>query len=415
MGIKDKLRQLIPEEAIRDNHRTPVNRWDKTAPEIIRQDSPGEAFFSEVIFPPGHRHGEWRVESCAEPIHELLPDYGADLNTLSISDLVFLDTETTGLAGGAGTVPFLVGLGWFEQDRFVLRQYFLRDFSDEPALLEAVTRHLRRAGAIVTYNGKTFDCPLMSSRYILARMEDPIHSLPHIDLLHPVRRIWRRRLQDCSLTHVEQRLLQFRRLHDIPGSMIPGVYFQYLRSGWNEDIRAVFTHNQWDVLTLAALVRRLHAVYRDPLKLTHPLDLYSAGRLMDQRGRCDTARMCYQRALDLMGEGGESESVLQDLGFLYKRLGRWEEALAVWNRLIRTGPFRIFPYEELAKYYEHRAGDYLKAKEWVEAALERWERTAELAPGRVSREDRSDLLYRLERVNRRLSGAKPDSQCAIRS
>ncbi|HHS13003.1 MAG TPA: hypothetical protein ENN03_04460 [bacterium] len=405
MGIKEKLHQLIPEESAGTGRKVLPGLCDRIIPEIFRQDTHGEAFYNEVIVTPDHRHGAWRVEPNAGPIHEFLFDYNADGATLSIFDLIFLDTETTGLAGGTGTVPFLVGLGWFEHDRFVLRQYFLRDFSDEPALLQAVTHHLKMAGAIVTYNGKTFDCPLMSSRYILSRLEDPIRSLPHIDLLHPVRRIWRRRLQDCSLTHVERRLLQFERLHDIPGSMIPGVYFEYLRSGWNQNMRSVFTHNQWDVLSLAALLRRLHAVYCDPLNLTHPLDLYSAGRLMEQRGRCDTARMCYQQAFDRMEEGEGSESVLQDLGFLCKRLGRWEEALDAWIRLIGTGRFRIFPYEELAKYYEHRAGDYVKAREWVEKALKRWERMAELVPGRASLEDRSDLLYRLERIKRRLKGA----------
>ena len=201
-------------------------------------------------YSPGYRHGRVTVADCLPPWARF------ELLGGTKGQMLFLDLETTGLAGGAGTYAFLVGCGWFDGGTFRLRQFFLSDFAAERALLEAVGELAGNLACIVTYNGKTFDLPLLETRFSLQRMPTPFAEIAHVDMLHPARRMWRDEEVECRLTYLEQALCGHERESDVPGFEIPSRYFQYVRSGDARPLQAVFEHNRLDIVSLAMLTAR---------------------------------------------------------------------------------------------------------------------------------------------------------------
>ncbi len=311
---------------------------------------------------------------------------------------VFLDIETTGLSGGTGTVAFLVGVGWPEAGRLRLAQYFLRDLDQERALLWAVGSQLERHGALVTYNGRAFDWPLLQARLIMTRRHASWPILPHIDLLRIVRRLFRPRLKDCTLRTVEEAVLAIEREHDLPGPLIPSCYLAWLRRGADAGLEAVFLHNRQDVLTLAVLLVRLEAALRDAGRL-HPVDRFSRARFLETLGFWQEARAEYQW---LWGQGlVEYRGALGlRLARLLVRAGQWSEARAVLEECWAT---QAYPYQaaiELAKLLEHQLRDVHAARRLVTDAL------TLLAEAVVGDERcRRDLEWRRVRLNRRLDDA----------
>ena len=283
---------------------------------------------------------------------------------------LFLDTETTGLSGGTGTVAFLVGLAWQEPEGLALVQYFLCDFDQEDALLWAVGQCLREAGVLVSYNGRTFDWPLLHTRLLMRRAEWP--SPPHLDLLTLARRIFKPRLPDCALQTIEQAVLDLHRADDLPGTLIPGRYFAWLRDGHPDVMDPVFTHNRQDVLSMALLLPRFEAVLRGSDEL-HPLDRFGRARCLEARGFRDEAVQEYRR---LWGHRppGDAPAIMRGavglrLARLLRRQGRWEEARSVLEECWRT---QSYPYPaaiELAKLLEHQARDLNAAQRIVSDAL----------------------------------------------
>jgi uncharacterized protein len=310
---------------------------------------------------------------------------------------LFLDTETTGLSGGTGTVAFLIGLAWREADGFTLAQYFLRDFNEENALLWAVGRCVSEAGVLVSYNGRCFDWPLLQTRLVLQRAVWP--SPPHFDLLGLARRIFRPRLPDCALQTIEQAVLDLHRADDLPGSLIPSRYFAWLRTGDSGVLDAVFTHNRQDVLSMALLLARFEAVLRGSDGL-HPLDRFGRARFMELRGFHDDAIQEYRQlwrnrpkaAAPVLGG-----ALGLRLARLLRRQGRWEEARTVLEECWRT---QSYPYPvaiELAKLLEHQARDFNAARRIVGDALRLLALAAAPNP-----QWRADLERRLLRLDRRL-------------
>jgi hypothetical protein len=213
--------------------------------------------------------------------------------------LVFLDTETTGLAGGTGTCAFLIGIGTVEGTQFVVRQYFLRDYPEEKAILQDLAEVLGSFDGLVTYNGKTFDVPLLETRYTLARLKAPFGRLLHFDALHPARRLWKLRLESCRLTDLESAVLGIGREGDVPGSEIPGIYFDYLRTGDARGLQPVFYHNALDIITLAALTVELARALGDAgaSTLDSSVDLFSLSRIYESAGSREQSVATCQRAL----------------------------------------------------------------------------------------------------------------------
>lgn len=309
--------------------------------------------------------------------------------------LLYLDTETTGLAGGTGTYAFLVGAGCFEADRFVLTQYFMRDLDEEPALIEAVEALLEEFDGVVTYNGRGFDLPLLETRFVLSRRRWPGH-LWHLDLLPPARRLWSARLPDCRLATIEAHVLGLDRVGDVPGALIPSLYFRYLRSHRAEEIQPVFEHNRLDVLSLVAVTGWVARALADPdgAALT-PEEFVGLGRLWEAVDQ-ERGAECYRAALT-RGLGSPSrERLLVRLGLRAKREARWPEACRLWEAAISNGAgFLLRPWEELAKYYEHRCRDLASAHRVTSLAL------AEASVRGVPEAVRAALAHRLNRLQRR--------------
>ena len=355
----------------------------------------GDSFIRENYFPRDYKCGEVELfqifQSSAKTISSLARD--DRLKEIDINKTVFLDTETTGLAGGAGTYIFLVGVGYFERDQFCIRQYFMRDYNEERALLSALNDLLANFKAVVTYNGKTFDLPLMESRYIMSGMKMSLKDPYHFDLLYPARRLWKKRLESCSLSTVEREILKVSRDDDVPGYLIPEIYFKYLRTKDARAIKQVFEHNLQDILSLVALVSRMCFLVEDPLNNTeYGMDIFSIGKMFDEEKRYEQSTYYYTEALKHNLAEEEALEILRLSSFAYKRQGKWEEAEEIWKEIIeRSREFIYYPYEELAKYYEHYLKDYQKAEKAVEEALNIEENIF----------IREKLQYRLNRIKRK--------------
>lgn len=346
-------------------------------------------------YPLGHRHGGERLgDVLTAPLALLARTARVEGGLAGADGLLFVDTETTGLAGGTGTYAFLVGTALVEGDRVVVTQFFMRDFDEEPALLTALEPLLSRAAVLVTFNSAAFDLPLLETRFVLARRRWP-STLAHLDLLRPARRVWTGWLADCRLATLERAVLGLGREDDVPGAMIPLLYFDYLRSRRAGPLRRVFEHNRYDLLSLVALVGWFGRVLADPTGL-QPEVLAGLGRLWEpvdlERGLA-----CYRAALS----AGLPEPVARwarlRLAWWEKRAARWEAACALWEAARRHEVFDPRPWEELAKFHEHRARDLSTAHAVVEDALG-FARRAGAAP-RVLQA----LAYRLARLERRLA------------
>ncbi len=318
----------------------------------------------------------------------------------------FLDTETTGLAGGTGTYAFLVGIAYFEEGEVRLRQYLLDSPAREGAMLRALARFLSRFEALVTYNGASFDLPLLETRYITSRMRSPTLALPHLDLLHPARRLYRGRLRSCRLQELERALLGLMRRDDVPGFEVPGRYFQYLRTGRLEPLRDVLAHNAQDVVSLMSV-----AAYFARLVEEGPRDGRDAlalARIHERARRYTTAAAAYDRALAVWQlELHEQREARRRMAHAHRRAGDWDAAAATWRQAIADGePFSIAPHVELAKYHERHRGDAATALEYTRSALAVVDRATRIAPIWAAAQQEA-LARRVARLERRIARLAP--------
>ncbi len=313
---------------------------------------------------------------------------------VDLSSLLFIDTETTGL-GGSGAVAFLVGCGSVVEGGFEVRQYLIPDYSDEAAMLEALLSELSAEKSLVSFNGAAFDVPLLRSRMIINRVARQIDFDFHVDLLHPCRRLFRRRLKDCTLTNLERELFEFYRDDDIPGYLIPSVYFDWLSDQTMEPLGAVLKHNRLDILSLYYLVNLVAEAFQSGGEtLTEVDDLHSLSRLYGRRRQTDKVEDCYRRIDDLAARRLPDDIVLfHSLNF--KRTGDLSRAVTLWQQLAQSQSREGFLANlELAKYFEHRARDYQQALECTRRAERLFTPSAGM---------RNALRRRLSRLQRRLS------------
>jgi hypothetical protein len=316
----------------------------------------------------------------------------ADLNS---SDALFLDTETTGLAGGTGTMAFLIGMGWFEDGQFHIRQILARDFSEEKAALSYLGEIAGQKKFLVTFNGKAFDVNLLTARFILNRLRSDLFSFPHLDLLHPSRRILGHRLENSRLATLEAEVLGVEREGDIPGWEIPQRYFDWLRHRDGRLLASIFEHNQLDLISMASLTAHLTEILtaQELMQNVHAADYLAAARLLlKRRDSCGV-----EKILNMFDDREWNEiSVVskKELSFLYKRNGRWQEAVQIWQKLVTEMPADYSTISELAKWLEHHARDYLQAKILVQKALNQG--------NKFSEKEKESLLHRLRRLNDKL-------------
>jgi uncharacterized protein YprB with RNaseH-like and TPR domain len=370
----------------------------------------GEAFYFETRYPIKTYRGPLsydyllQVPLASWSLLSPLPE------GLRIDQAVFLDTETTGLAGGSGTYAFLVGLGFFADEMFVVRQYFLRDYHEEGPMLEALEQELQRFRFLVTYNGKSFDWPLIETRFRMSRRRVPSIGSIHLDLLHPARRIWKERLGSCTLTNLERAVLGVEREGDVPGALIPELYFDYLRTGRTEPLMGVIEHNRLDLFTLAVLLGWVGHLLTDPLRptpdgeLAGPEDLLAVGRLLAHRGEAVRAITCLETAQSRCISALLRARINQELSRLYKRLGRFDEAAAVWEQMLtQPGKASLYAHVELAKFYEHVAHDFERASTLTNMALTLTERKGAWLQvfSRDPLYGQDALRHRLQRIHRK--------------
>jgi hypothetical protein len=321
----------------------------------------GLAHRRREAFVPEHIHGNralrWSLDQPADFVARLA---GRRVRNIDLRRALFLDTETTGLAGGAGTLAFMVGLGYFdENNRFVVEQFFLKNPAHEAAMLAAIEHHVANRDALVTFNGKAFDIPLLETRYTLSRIAPTFEDKDHLDLLMPSRRVWRDSIGSCRLSALEAHLLGVERSQqDIAGFLIPQLYREYLLSGiatgdaLNDDMSRVMYHNLHDILSMVTLISRLCDVLARP---RNAREKHQAGSYFERAGAPAEAERLYGESL---GEDARSET-RRRLARLLKTQKRHGEATAHWQSLADADS--LDGLIELAKHYEWRERDIPRA------------------------------------------------------
>jgi uncharacterized protein YprB with RNaseH-like and TPR domain len=327
---------------------------------------------------------------------------------------LFLDTETTGLAGGTGTYAFLVGLGWWDAGGLQVEQFFMRDFAEEHSLLHEVAARLAERPVLFTFNGKSFDWPLLENRFAMTRAIPTPRLAAHLDLLHPARALWKLRLGSVRLIELERHVLDAPRLgwhrdDDVASALIPQYYFDYLRGGSPAPLAGVVRHNQMDLRGLAALFGKINALLGKEDCETgdiDSLDLFGLSRFLNRRGESRRAHSACAQALDLGLPAEFSARARRDLALLAGRRGEHEQAAALWHELAADPQHGVLACEQLAIHFERRAKDLAKAAEFAQLALAklRRQRTALRDPFPVSRFGRLErrFLHRFKRLQHQI-------------
>jgi uncharacterized protein YprB with RNaseH-like and TPR domain len=369
-------------------------------------------------------HGDIRIGDCelkaGGGLSVLDPalDFASPPRTAeALARAVFIDLETTGLSGGAGTVAFLVGLGFFDLGAFQVRQFLLTSYAAERALLTAVGECFDDADLIVTYNGKTFDVPVMETRWVFHRMELPLGGIPHFDMLHPARRLWKVRAADgdpddggCRLSTLERALFDVRRVGDVSGFEIPGRYFQFLRNGDPRPLEPVLEHNRLDLVSLAAVTAHAVRLAEEGVEACRDgSEALALGRVYERAGDVTRAERCYERASASPAVEVRAESLYR-LGLRHRRDRRFGEAAAAWRSLLdlteavpgrptsAMASLKQFAVEALAIHEEHRARDFVAARELAMFSLEE---NCDAAGKR-----RDSMRHRLARLERKISRSR---------
>ncbi len=322
---------------------------------------------------------------------------------------LFLDTETTGLAGGTGTYAFLIGLAWWDAGGLQVEQLFLRDYSEEHSLLQELARRLEERPVLVTFNGKTFDWPLLESRFTMTRCIRVPKLMGHLDLLHPARALWKLRLGSVRLVELERHVLDAERLgwhrkDDLHGSLIPQYYFDFLRGGLVDPLAAVVKHNQMDLRGLAALFGKINELLEDgatPDPQTDSLDLFGLSRFLNRRGERERAHSLCSKALDAGLPAEIRPQATRELALLAKRRGDHASAATLWEELCGDPHDSLLACEQLAIYYGSRRKDPTRALHFAQLGMETARRARELArdPLLAGRAARMEQRFR-ERVGR---------------
>ncbi|TLS50162.1 hypothetical protein FE782_21035 [Paenibacillus antri] len=371
----------------------------------LRLGPGGSCLTRDVRYEASHRHGHFAVSEFASA--------GAALTRLDPAGrvvkpekLLFLDTETTGLGQGAGNVPFLIGIGWWTSDGFTVRQCLIRHPGEEAAMLAMLSERLPEFTHLVTYNGRTFDWPLVKNRYVLQRMAVP-KDPAHFDFLYPSRSLWRTTMPSVRLGAVEEAKLGVFREDDVPGSMAPALYFQYLAERDCSVLEGVVRHNETDIVTLLTLAIHFGTLLRDG---GVALDGLSAAELL-------RLGLWYERlgfeseacgAIDALAGRPAEEAAphWHEAAAFYKRRKRWDDAIRLWRAVAEGGRLwsALDPYVELAIAYEHRLKDADAALYWTDEALRTAERRLSLSragdDGKL-REQLAELRKRKERLARK--------------
>jgi uncharacterized protein YprB with RNaseH-like and TPR domain len=401
LSVKQKLERLI---ALTDKGRGMAGKGAERPVEKKRRE-PVQVFENSYLL--GANYGQIPIAMGLQVPADIVGFLSRDaaFDGLDLSSAVFLDLETTGLSGGTGTVPFLVGLAYYRDERFKVTQFFLNEMAEEDRLIRELAEFIREMGfkSLVTYNGKAFDLPLIETRFALHRTPCPLRGLPHLDFLFSARSLWQHKTDSCRLFTLAQQICQAERSEDIPGAEIPLRYFQYIRSGDFSLIEPILYHNQEDLLSLlgvivagAVLVERNRSAAGTGEG--DPMDLYGVARLFERAGDAATSAALFEKAL-AGGRGLSAQAshvARKKLSHHFKKAKDWDKALPFWQEMAAGEDFDCF--RELTMYFEHTAKDFGEA---VRVATE----GLALARGKSPEAER-DFEKRIARLKGKIAKAK---------
>lgn len=408
LNLKSTSAPTPPPRPYQTEHQ-PVWGEDRTEPQPLTKLLPGGSvvttdqggcFVLDHVYPLSHWHGNEQLGNLLTEHPSAAATFTPDprFHPHTFRDFLFLDTETTGLFG-AGTLAFMVGTAFFEEDAFVVRQYFLRDHGDESAMLQLLNDLISSRSALVTFNGRGFDLPLLDTRYLMNRQETVLPEKPHLDLLPPSRRLWRLRLGSCALNSLEKGILGVRRTEeDIPGFLIPSLYLDYLRHGDAREMVRVFYHNRLDMLSMVTLLYQVVRQWSRPRTSDNPHDIFSLALWQLHLGQPTTAETTLRLAASLDPPLELYHQILHQLAALLKQQERKEEAANIWMQIATTSFEDVTAHIELAKYYEWHEQDLHPAHEWTQQAIHLLQ--SQPPPDQTLL---NDLHHRLERLNRKLN------------
>jgi uncharacterized protein YprB with RNaseH-like and TPR domain len=319
---------------------------------------------------------------------------------LAASDLLFFDTETTGLSGGAGNTIFMLGMSQVKEDHILVHQFFLPGPGSEVALYHYFLNHVKELRNLVTYNGKSFDWPQVKTRHTLIR--DYVPSLPefgHFDLLHGARRLWKESLPAVKLSIVEKEILGVNRIHDTPGYLAPMLYFQYCNEGDPSLLEGVFEHNEWDVLSLITLYTHMSGLVTGNGIRTER-ETYEAARWFESLSEHELAIAHYSEVLETGSSYLQFQSK-KSLASLYKKRNQLDVSVQYWHDLLKENELDEEPAIELSKYYEHVKKDYEKALDFAVQAFTIWKGKKRMVK-RKEEQEKQAFAKRIERLEQRI-------------
>ena len=372
-------------------------RWEKT--------TAGDCFVVRKHLPLDLLHGDNDLSRLPDvEIFESLRSLDG-ISKVPIEQYLFIDTETTGLSGGAGTYVFLAGAAKYEKDGIHFAQFFLQDPSAESCQLAALEDFCANSKVVVSYNGKSFDLPRIKNRYLFHGWPPPFQDIYHLDLLHIVRRLWKTQLPTCSLGDIEYHLLGIQRdSHDIPGWQVSEKFFEYLQSGDPVPLEGVFYHNEVDVISLISLLVYITKRLSTPLLDSYldRKDLVPIGRYLSDLNKTDLAIEVLSKALQNKSLPFEENLVgAKSLALIYKRANEYEFAVPLWE--LSADHNDLQSKIELAMYYEHKLYDYEEAIHWTLSAIS----TANSSTGNDIKYKR-ELVHRLNRLKEKAKRVRSD-------
>ena len=399
--IRRKLKRLDIAKGLR-GLKSPTARShhnSTTLPGRELSTEAGPLWIVKHFYPADYQHGAYPLGQFTR-----LPSETLDIldNAECGTCPAFLDTETTGLSGGAGTLAFLTGVGIWEAEGLRLHQIFLRDPAEEKAAMQYLAEILTSATSLVTFNGRTFDLPLLQTRFILQRLQPRWQQLPHIDLLTVARKLWRDHLPSRCLSVLEKELLSITRTtEDLPGALIPAAYRDYLRTGATGEITRILYHNQIDILSLVTLLTHAAQLLEAPETIQLAATEWSGvGRLYQAAQQPEEALIAWQQALAADTLPPDTAARLwRKIGLRHKRAEEWSEALTSWQQWSERLPAAVEPHIERAKYYEWQTKELSAALAETEVALKR---ATKWPAGLKRARELAEIRHRYERLQRKI-------------